>query len=298
MFCTHSLIGQNKLTNAIYSLKNKELDKAKELIDAASVDSMFSKRAATWYYKGFIYKDLFKRDEANIKTSPLREKAVEFFLKSYEMGPNSTFAKGSSQGIKFLAQTYYNQSAISFNPTDYPLALSSYEKYKALVSRVDTTADFKEKDLNFNLAMASTYGRIASIDSTKSKLFLDKAKEIYEEVLAIDPNNITANYNLGILYYNEGVEIVNTMDYGLDLVELTILQDQIVEMFRTSLPYMKRAYDLNPTRKETLIGLQGIYFSLNDIPKSEAFKKQIDELNGSDSTKQDPNSTIEQPTKE
>lgn len=298
MFCTHSLIGQNKLTNAIYSLKNKELDKAKELIDAAAVDTMFSNRPATWYYKGFIYKDLFKRDEADNKNSPLREKAVEYFIKSYEMGPNSTFAKGSSQGIKFLAQTYYNQSAVSFNPTDYPLAISSYEKYKTLIRKVDTAADFKEKDLNFNLAMASTYGRIASIDSTNSKKFLDLAKEIYKEVLTIDPNNITANYNLGILYYNEGVEIVNTMDYGLDLVELTILQDQIVEMFRTSLPYMKRAYDLNPKRKETLIGLQGIYFSLNDIPKSEMFKKQIDELDGIDGAKMDPDSPIDQPVKD
>jgi len=287
MFCTHSLIGQNKLTNAIYSLKNKELDKAKELIDAASTDTLFSIRAATWYYKGFIYKDLFKRDESRNRDSQLREQAIEFFTKSYDMEPEGTFAKGSTQGIKFLAQTFYNQSAVSFNPKDYPIAISSYERYKSLLRKFNPEADFKEKDLNFNLAMASTYARIASSDSTNSAAFLDKSKELYKEILAIDSNNITANYNLGILYYNEGVEIVNTMDYGLDLLELTILQDQIVEMFRASLPYMKRAYDLDPKRKETLIGLQGIYFSLNDIAKSEAFKKEIDALEGNDTPNQE-----------
>ena len=43
LFCTNSIVGQNKLTNAVYSLKNNELDKAKELIDAAAEDSAFLK---------------------------------------------------------------------------------------------------------------------------------------------------------------------------------------------------------------------------------------------------------------
>ncbi|MCB0803891.1 MAG: hypothetical protein KDB74_12400, partial [Flavobacteriales bacterium] len=68
---------------------------------------------------------------------------------------------------------------------------------------------------------------------------------------------------------------------------LTIIQDEIIVLFRKSLPYMKKAYDLNPTRKETLIGLQGIYFSLNDMPKSELFKKELEMLEGSGKPTQD-----------
>lgn len=283
---TNSVVGQNKLTNALYSLKNKELDKAKELIDAAAEDSLFSDKASTWYYKAFIYKDLFKRDESNEKNSALRNKSVEFYRKSLEIEPEGTYSKSSINGLKYLAQTYYNQSAVSFSPQHYTEAITSYEKYKEIIRSVEPESDFTEKDINFNLAMASTYGRMASMDSTNAKMHLENAKKLYIDVLALDSNNVSANYNLGIIYYNEGVEIVNTMDYGLDLMELTMLQDKIVDLFRLSLPYMKKAYDLDPTRKETLIGLQGIYFSLNDIPKSEAYKKQLDDLSGSEDAKE------------
>jgi len=278
VFCTQSLFGQNKLTNALYSLKNNELEKAKTLIDAAAVDSLFSERAATWYYRGFIYKNLFKEKETDNKQSPLRELSVEYFTKGYEMEPTGTYAESCANGLKYLALTYYNHSATSFGPQTYPLALSNYDKYKTIMKLVDPEIDFKEKDINFNLALASTYGRIAAQYSVSAKMYLAKAKELYEEILIVDSLNVSANYNLGIIYYNEGVEIVNNMDYSLDLFELNAVQDQIIELFRTSLPYMKRAYDSNPKRKETLMGLQGIYFSLNDIAKSELFKKQLDEL--------------------
>jgi tetratricopeptide (TPR) repeat protein len=117
-------------------------------------------------------------------------------------------------------------------------------------------------------------------------MYLDKAQKVYEEVLELDSNNVSANYNIGIIFYNQGVEIVNNMDYSLDLEQLNNVQDRIIELFKKSLPYMKKAYDLNPKRKETLIGLQGIYFSLNDIPKSEAYKKELEELEQEESMKQ------------
>ena len=283
----NSLIGQNKLTNALYSLKNNELDKAKLLIDAAAEDTLFQDKAATWYYRGFIYKNLFKENESSNKQSPLRLKSIEYFKKSLEIEPEGTYAESTKKGMTFLAQTIYNHSATSFDPENYELAISNYELYKEVMRVVEPESDFTSKDVMFNLALATTFGRIAEEDkdSTKRATFTDKAKKLYEEVLKMDPNNISANYNLGIIYYNEGVEIVNNMDYSLDLFELNAVQDRIIELFKESLPYMKKAYELNPKRKETLIGLQGIYFSLNDIEKSEAFKKELEELESTEGSK-------------
>lgn len=280
LFCTSNVIGQNKLTNAVYSLKNNEIDKAKELIDAASVDSTFAEKPATWYYKGFIYKELFKRDEANNRESQLREQSIEFFSKSYEIEKDGPFSKGCENAFKYFASTFYNQCAISFNPNDYPVAISSYNRSKELTRRVDPNTDFTEKDNNFDLALASTYGRIAANDTTNADVYIDKSIELYRKILSVDSTNFSANYNLGIIYYNKGVEIVKAMDYGLDLMELTMMTDQLYEIFRISLPYMKKAYDLKPDREETIIGLEGIYFSLNDVEKSELFKKKRLELEG------------------
>lgn len=294
VLCTQSLslFGQDKLTNAVYKLKKGELEKAKELVDAASEDSLFVDRAATWYYKGYIYKDLFKRDEADNKQSPYRDQSVEFYKKGFEMEPEGTYAKSIANGLKYLAQTYYNHSATSFGPETYTEALANYEKYKATIRIVEPDADFISKDINFHLAMASTYGKIASEDSANSKIYLEKAKELYKSILDIDSNNVSANYNLGILYYNEGVEIVTNMNYDLDLFELEMLQEQMVQLFRQSLPFMKKAYDLNPKRRETIEGLQGIYISLNDFQQSQIYKKQLESLNAEDSLQ---NKTIETP---
>lgn len=295
MLCTNFVFGQNKLSNAVYSLKNKELDKAKELIDAAADDSLFNTKSATWYYRGFIYKEIYKRDESSLRDSELREKSIEYFTKSYEMEKDGPLSKGCENGIKYLAQTFYNQSAVSFNPNEYQIAISSYERYKELIKSVSPEIDFTAKDIEFNLALGSTYNRIATIDTNNLDIYLQKSIECYKKVLEADSNNFSANYNLGIIYYNQGVEIVKKMDYGLDLMELTMMQDKLFEIFRTSLPYMKKAYDLNPRRRETLIGLEGIYFSMNDVEKSELFKKKIEELDAAGNNETQPEDPVESP---
>lgn len=293
LFCTNSIVGQNKLANAIHSLKYNELDKAKELIDAAADDSLFNEKPATWYYRGFIYKDLYKRDEKGNKNSELRERAIEYFQKSYNMDKEGTFAEGSKNAIMYIASSFYNETVITFNPNEYPLAIQSYERYKNLTKTVKPDANFKEKDINFNLGLGNVYTALASTDTNNASTYLEKTIKLYKEVLELDSNNFSANYNLGIIYYNQGVEIVNKMDYGLDLLELTMMQDQLFDIFRTSLPYMKKAYDLNPRKREALIGLEGIYFSMNNVEKSELFKKKIEELDGTGEDK-----TIESPKKQ
>lgn len=281
-FLGNALVAQNKLTNAIYHFKQNELDKAKELIDAAVDDTLFSDKSSTWYYRGTIYKELFKSREAENKKSPSRQISVESFKTALKLEKEGTYADYCQKSLVFLAQTIYNHSATSFDPQNYELAIEYYNQYKDIISFVEPETDFKEKDIMFNLALATTYGRISEEDTTKRDEYLQKAKKLYEEVLKMEPNNISANYNLGIIYYNEGVEIVNNMDYSLDLFELNAVQDKIIELFRQSLPYMLKAYELNPRRKETLIGLQGIYFSLNDIEKSEDYKRQLEALDGAE----------------
>lgn len=281
-----SVFGQNKLTNALYALKNNELDKAKELIDAAMDDSLFNQKPATWYYAGNVYKELFKKYELKDKQSAYRIQSADYFKKSIDLDTAGTYQKSSKQNLKYIAETIYNHAASSFDVQQYPIAISNYEKYKSLLSFAYPETDFTEKDIMFKLALATTYSRLAEKDSTNGEMYLEKAQKVYEEVLELDSNNVSANYNIGIIYYNQGVEIVNNMDYSLDLEQLNNVQDRIIELFKKSLPYMKKAYDLNPKRKETLIGLQGIYFSLNDIPKSEAYKKELEELEQEESMKQ------------
>lgn len=269
---------QNKLSNAMYSLKHNELEKAKVLIDAASEDSLFSNRAATWYYKGYIYKEIFLKSERDNRQSPARDTAVASFLKALDKEDADQFVSSINSSLRHLAGTYYNQAAKMFDTENYPFALLNYERFKEIMILVDPNYDFKSLDINFQLALATVYNEIAAGTNETSELYSEKAAKLYEHILTQDTTNISANYNLGIYYYNQGVELVNNMDYSMDLYELNAIQDSMIHLFRMSLPYMKKAYDLDPTRKETLEGLQGIYFSLNDRQKADLYKNELKAL--------------------
>ncbi|MCB0381302.1 MAG: hypothetical protein KDD24_08595, partial [Flavobacteriales bacterium] len=115
-------------------------------------------------------------------------------------------------------------------------------------------------------------------DSSKTK----EVKTIYKDILSLDQNNGSANYNLGIMYYNEAVEIINKMDYDMDLERLNELQDVCINLFMKSLPYMLKSYELGYNINETLKGLENIYHGLNDTEKEEFYKKILKDLEESE----------------
>lgn len=274
------LLAQDKLSNAVYALQNGELVKAQELIDAAIEDPLFKNDSRTWYYRGNIYKELYKANESENKQSPLRNIAVVSFKMSYELDNGGEVSTSTKKNLKYLASTIFNDAATSFDTENYLLAIDNYAIYKNIIQYIEPQTNFTEKDIQFKLALATTYTQLSLKDSLNKEVYLDNVKKLYEEVLELDENNISANYNLGILYYNKGADIVNNMDYSLDLAELNRIQEELYIIFKKSLPYMKRAYDLNPKKEETLIGLQGIYLSMNDKEKSEAYKQELEKLKG------------------
>ena len=83
---------------------------------------------------------------------------------------------------------------------------------------------------------------------------------------------------MGILYYNQAVNLINQSDYDLDIVALNDVQDNSINLFKQSLPFMEKAYALDPNKKETLLGLSGIYFSLNEKEKSNEFKQKLEQI--------------------
>ena len=62
---------------------------------------------------------------------------------------------------------------------------------------------------------------------------------------------------------------------GTSLEDLAKQEDICVDLFLQALPYVKTAYELDPDRKETLIGLTGIYWSLNDIEKYQYYQEKL-----------------------
>ena len=73
------------VTNAVLYRQSGELDKAKSKIDEACLHEKTSMKTKTWYYKGWIYMDIYTTDKAeykNLANNP-GEIAYEAFKKIY-----------------------------------------------------------------------------------------------------------------------------------------------------------------------------------------------------------------------
>ncbi len=267
---------------AMYYLQQNEIDSAKKYIDLAVENPELQTKQITWYYRAYIYKTLYKQREKTNKFSPLREEAVRSAKKAFDLKQDEQITQSVKKMLRNLAASYYNDEAFAIREDkDAQTAIDNFEKYKAIIKYIEPSTDFKEKDVEFKLALATLYNWQEPTDSTFDQVIADEAIKLYKEVLALDSNNASANYNLGILYYNKAGNIVNNMDYDEPLDVVNRKLDLCVDLFLKALPYMKKAYDLNWRRQDVLEGLVGIYYGLNDDEKYEKFSQELEALKNS-----------------
>jgi tetratricopeptide (TPR) repeat protein len=108
--------------------------------------------------------------------------------------------------------------------------------------------------------------------STNWDSYLKKAERVYKQLIAMEPDNFDANYNLGVLYYNEAVDIVNKNDIDTDIDELTKVLEFSTELFKKALPYLLNIYDSQEPNLKLVTALQAIYYNLN-------LKDELNEIN-------------------
>lgn len=273
-----ALAQNDKLVDAYRMLERGQLDSAKTAIDQAIVHPETARNAQVWYVRGFVYKEIYKAREISNMGSQARDVAVESFRKSIELDSSKTNREENTKILVFLASKYYNDAASSLDRDKYPVSISNYGKYRQLMTVIEPGSDMKQQDIKYGLAIASVYTDIFNSDRKNNTRFFDLAKAEYNKILMLDPNNLSANYHMGILYYNQAVDIINQSDYDIDIVTLDQIQDNSIALFKQSLPFMEKAYQLDPNKRETLEGLTGIYFSLNEFEKSNEFKARLEEI--------------------
>ena len=270
---------QSRVTAAYTFLQKGNLDSAKALIDLAVKNPETQNDGQAWYIRGFVYKTIYNQNEKTNKQSASRLEALNSFKTSLSLDTTQDNVHENVKNVKYLATTLYNDAAASLDTIDYKIAVKNFEIFKQYYVLVDASPEnIKQKDIDFSNAIASVYTKIFEGDRKGKAEFLNLAKAAYSKTLSLDPNNISANYNMGILYYNQAVNLINQSDFDLDIVALNDVQDNSISLFKASLPFMEKAYSLDPNRKETLLGLSGIYFSLNEKEKSNEFKQKLEQI--------------------
>ena len=107
---------------------------------------------------------------------------------------------------------------------------------------------------------------------------IDNAKKDYLTALELNPSAFGANYNLGALYFNQGVETKNKANATSNNSLYKKLNKEADAVFAKALPYLETAHNLNAEDKNTLLSLKQLYYLNGDYGKSEEMKKLIAEL--------------------
>ncbi|MGV3638514.1 MAG: hypothetical protein ACO1NQ_12820 [Flavobacteriales bacterium] len=265
------------LVEALRNYQSGALNEAKALVDEAVASPQHAQNAEAWLLRGFIYKDAFKAATAMEQADALRDEALKSLYRCITLDTAATYKENASQAYDFLTRSYFNDAAKALNELNEKRALEVFPKFKAAALLVDPKADLRVREIEFTNALGTVYTKRFNADRTDTLLF-QRAVQAYQQVLAIDPENYGANYNLATLYYNRGVYNIQRIDAEDEIPTILQVQEASREFFQKALPFMLKAHDMNPSRRETLLGLEGIYYSLQDQESSDKFRQLFEEM--------------------
>jgi tetratricopeptide (TPR) repeat protein len=125
-----------------------------------------------------------------------------------------------------------------------------------------------------NAQLLFVLGTIYGDENNKDVYDPEKALKYYEDALKIDPNYYDATYNIGVLYTtmaNKYIEEANEIT-GFSKAEqeqYNSLIEQANELLRTGMPYLKKAYETQPSDDVKNV-LRSIYVKLNMMEEVKA----------------------------
>lgn len=267
------------LEKALELYREKKLDEAKLYIDSASTHNETKRDYNVWMVRGFIYKDLYKTKDADKATSQYRDVSVESFRNALKLDTanQNPQKEGVLKGLKYVASTYHNDINKTLDTANYQISLANASRFVEITKLLDPS--FNERTYNYevNLTLGSMFEK--AYEHSASKGNLDLAKVYLFKAHDIDSSSFLVNKNLGLLYYNQAVEIINKMDVDISLEELPIYQDRSVKLGKQALSYCLKAHAIKPDDKVVVEALAGIYYLLNETEKHNEFKKKLEELN-------------------
>lgn len=265
------------LVEALRKYQAGELSGARSLIDEAVRTSAHAENPEAWLLRGFVYKDTYKGATDMEQADMLRDEAVASLYTCISLDVARTYRDNAEQAYEFLSRSYFNDAAKALNEMNEERALLMYGKYKEATLRLDPNAVMQAREVEFTNALGTVYTKRFNRDRTDQDWF-NKAVEAYNKVIAMDPENYGANYNLATLHYNRGVYNIQRINADDEIPSILQIQEASREYFQQALPFMLKAHDMNPTRRETLLGLEGIYYSLQDQESSDKYRQLFEEM--------------------
>ena len=160
-----------------------------------------------------------------------------------------------------------DDSSLTLAEANLYLETKDFETYKKLVSEV-LEKNPNDADLIFNLAVLSA--------NAKNPL---EAENYYKRVMEINPNYINAYINLAALKLENEKVIIDEMNKlgtsPKDMKRYDVLKNQRFDLFRSAIPYLVKAVEIDPTNIDVAKTLMNVYSALEMTEEYKALKAKI-----------------------
>ncbi|MFM2136099.1 MAG: hypothetical protein RL021_1499 [Bacteroidota bacterium] len=111
------------------------------------------------------------------------------------------------------------------------------------------------------------------------QLQFTQAEEAYKKGLTVDPGHFEINFNLGVLYFNEGVELEKASNVkNISDAEYNRLKGEASKFYLTAEPYLEKASQVRPDDADVLTSLKMLYIRTKEDAKYAKVKAALDQL--------------------
>jgi len=270
----NSALSQRGYTEeAFVCYKAKDFLCAQKWIDSAII-SQERTNSQTWQLRGIVYRNL-----ESPKTKNYRNVAIESFVQARNLDVDNVDQEKITRYLKNTIIRYYNDAVTLLESNELSESEKSYEMYKTKQRQyVNAIENFSALDIEYYNALGGQYMNSMKILNygVERNRMKKKGISLYEKVLILAANNFQANFNIGLVYYNEGVDITYKMRGRTDLPieEMLAGLDESEKQFSLALPYLTKAVQI----EDAVEGLTGCYYGLNDDENYNAYRTILDKM--------------------
>jgi tetratricopeptide (TPR) repeat protein len=209
------------------------------------------------------------------------EKAIDYYKESakYEYGEAKTYsliANAYQMNKDTLGALEALQEGFEKYPNDNVILTSMIQLYLDMkktedaMKYLDMAIQQDPDNATFHFAQGTLYEKLEQ---------MDEAVASYTKAINSDNEFFNAYYNLGALYYNEGVKQIEYAN-SIPTSENERYQSELAkadDWFEKSLPYMEKCHELDPADKMTMESLKNLYYRLKDMDNYNKMLEKLDQ---------------------
>lgn len=238
-------------------------------------------------------KDNLEQAKVNVENA-LRNRAIYAYKKKDFAAALSAFNEITTKNPNDTSM-YVNAGVTAKEIQNYPEVVRNFKKAidlnyadsKVLYSEIINITMDKLKDSVAGLGLIKEASAKFPEDSYFITLETDlyikggdikKSQEMLKVLMEKDPKNATYQYLMGDTYYKQALTIQNQRN-AVDVKkkdEFNSLTNKMNKFIDDSMPYFKKALELDPNNVSALENLKIIYLFKNDTPNYEAMKKRLE----------------------